>query len=167
MTYQYTTCIGSGISIGIGRAYRFNTISLVTINSVTFFCRIRTNAARWRETKFVNHQRHLKFNQAFEINLWGYIIKVQDIIGKDSPCNSLNLHINLPKMHFKVNFFSKGYPSYLTLGLTLFFFIRTKFIRTSKLELPHKTKNICKLSWFFLQNTLYFKNVLNIQLNSS
>ena len=45
---------------------------------------------------------------------------------------------------------------------TFFFFIRTKFIRTSKLELPHKTKNICKLSWFCLKNTLYFKNVLNI-----
>ena len=32
-----------------------------------------------------------------------------------------------------------------------FFFIRRKFIRTSKLELPHKIKNICKLSWFFLK----------------
>ena len=43
-----------------------------------------------------------------------------------------------------------------------FSFIRTKFIRTSKLELPHKIKIICMLTWFSLKNTLYFKNVLNI-----
>ena len=39
-----------------------------------------------------------------------------------------------------------------------FFFIRTKFIRTSKLELPHKTKNICKLYWFFLKNHPIFES---------
>ena len=33
---------------------------------------------------------------------------------------------------------------------SFFFIIRTKFIRTFKLELSNITKNICKLSWFFL-----------------
>ena len=62
--------------------------------------------------------------------------------------NSPLIPVYIPYFNYPLFIFSQFpiFSKFFLDFLYTLFFIRTKFIRMSKLELPHKTKNICKLS---------------------